>query len=159
MSAYHSWLWSWRRWTGVTVTKPRTAMEKKHNLRLPTGDTERLQAEKSRLEASLELARQENELLKQQAYASQTAVQNIRNKTGLFRNKMIVDAWALCEFHVQKVEEVKNHGDGEFNRERAKSCRSTGTSQQTGARTVELSEEDREQQGKVGARKTAEGDG
>eukprot|EP00971_Amphidinium_carterae_P245555 4876623-Amphidinium_carterae.1 len=66
--------------TGTVVTKLRTAMEKKHSLRLPTDEIQRLQVEKQRLESQNELLAKEGELIKQQMLACQSAVQNIRNE-------------------------------------------------------------------------------
>eukprot|EP00971_Amphidinium_carterae_P306970 6100257-Amphidinium_carterae.1 len=66
--------------TGTVVTRLRTAMEKKHSLRLPSDEVQRLQVEKQRLESVNELLTKEGELLKQQMVACQTAVQNIRNE-------------------------------------------------------------------------------
>eukprot|EP00971_Amphidinium_carterae_P262507 5207149-Amphidinium_carterae.4 len=85
--------------SGTAVTKLCMAMQKKQSLRLPRSGEPRVQAEKGRLEAELELFTQENEMLKQRAQASQMTVHTLRHEAGLFRDKMFVDTRALCEFH------------------------------------------------------------
>eukprot|EP00971_Amphidinium_carterae_P082191 1625529-Amphidinium_carterae.1 len=105
--------------TGTVVTKLRAAMEKKHSLRLPSDELQRLQVEKQRLESQNELLAKEAELLKQQMLACQT-VQNIRNEACLFRDKMIVDAKTLCKYHVDTVKEIQGKCQIEVTQERAR---------------------------------------
>eukprot|EP00971_Amphidinium_carterae_P147607 2925554-Amphidinium_carterae.1 len=61
------------------------------------------------MEAQLSLAQQEKELLHQQACMAQHALKVIRNEAHLFRDKMLVDAKALCQYHVDKLKEMDNH--------------------------------------------------
>eukprot|EP00971_Amphidinium_carterae_P338355 6475626-Amphidinium_carterae.2 len=65
-----------------------------------------------------ELLRKESELMKQQMLACQSAVQNIRNEACLFRDKVIVDAKTLCQYHVDTVKEIQGMCQGEVNQER-----------------------------------------
>eukprot|EP00971_Amphidinium_carterae_P095441 1888320-Amphidinium_carterae.1 len=106
--------------TGAVVTRLRTATEKKHSLRLPSDEVQRLRVEKQRLEAQNELLTKEGELMKQQMMACQTTVQNIRNEACLFRDKMIVDAKTLCQYHVDTVNEIQGKCQGELNQERTR---------------------------------------
>eukprot|EP00971_Amphidinium_carterae_P227482 4512067-Amphidinium_carterae.1 len=59
-------------------------------------------------------------MLRQQAQASFEALQHIRSEAHLFWDRMLVDARTLCDFHVQKIEEVRNHFHGELTKERSK---------------------------------------
>eukprot|EP00971_Amphidinium_carterae_P123245 2440319-Amphidinium_carterae.1 len=43
---------------------------------------------------------------------------NIRNEACLFRDKMIVDAKTLCQYHVETVNEIKGKCQAEINQER-----------------------------------------
>eukprot|EP00971_Amphidinium_carterae_P074086 1464334-Amphidinium_carterae.1 len=52
--------------------------------------------------------------------ACQTAVQNIRNEACLLRDKMIVDAKTLCQYHVDTVTELQGKCQTEVNQERAR---------------------------------------
>eukprot|EP00971_Amphidinium_carterae_P076891 1518926-Amphidinium_carterae.3 len=52
--------------------------------------------------------------------ACQTAVQNIRNEACLFRDKMIVDAKTLCQYHVDTVKDMQGKCQSELNQERTK---------------------------------------
>eukprot|EP00971_Amphidinium_carterae_P051772 1019288-Amphidinium_carterae.1 len=95
-------------------------MEKKNNLRLPTDEVQRLRAEKQRLEATNELLAKEREWMQQQMTACQTAVQNIRSEACLFRDKMVVDAKTLCQYHVDTVKELQGKCQQDVNHERAR---------------------------------------
>eukprot|EP00971_Amphidinium_carterae_P214423 4255322-Amphidinium_carterae.1 len=106
--------------TGTVVSRLRTAMEKKHSLRLPSDEVQCLCAEKQRLESLNELLTKEGELMKQQMMACQTAVQNIRNEACLFSDKMIVDAKTLCQYHVDTVKDIQGKCQGEINQEQAR---------------------------------------
>eukprot|EP00971_Amphidinium_carterae_P242009 4804924-Amphidinium_carterae.4 len=91
-----------------------------YRLRLPTDEKQRLKAELGRLETRLALSNEEKEMLHQQSCASQQALKQIRHEAHLFRDKMLVDAKTLCQHHVNKVEEMNNHYQGELQRERSK---------------------------------------
>eukprot|EP00971_Amphidinium_carterae_P120444 2386633-Amphidinium_carterae.1 len=108
--------------TGMVVSRLRTSMplEKKHSLRLPSDEVQRLRAEKQRLESVNELLTKEGEQMKQQMGACQTAVQNIRNEACLFRDKVIVDAKTLCQYHMDTVKDIQGKCQGEVNQERTR---------------------------------------
>eukprot|EP00971_Amphidinium_carterae_P081381 1609974-Amphidinium_carterae.2 len=72
------------------------------------------------MEARLPLANEEKEILHQQACASQQALKQIRHEAHLFRNKVLVDAKTLCQYHVDKVTEMNNHYQSELQRERSR---------------------------------------
>eukprot|EP00971_Amphidinium_carterae_P063427 1255570-Amphidinium_carterae.1 len=61
------------------------------------------------MEAQFALLQQEKELLHQQAYMAQHEVKMIRNKAHLFRDKMLVDAKTLCQFHLDKLKKMNTH--------------------------------------------------
>eukprot|EP00971_Amphidinium_carterae_P318220 6325310-Amphidinium_carterae.1 len=95
--------------TGAQVSQLRLALNKKQSLRLPTDENQRLRAEMGRLEAQLALSHQEKELLQQHMCASLHALKVMRHEAHLFRNKMLVDAKTLCQYHVDKMAEMNNH--------------------------------------------------
>eukprot|EP00971_Amphidinium_carterae_P255434 5070844-Amphidinium_carterae.1 len=104
--------------TGASITQVRVALDKKQRLRLPIEETQRLRAELGRLEARFALACEEKEMLHQQANASHQALQQIRHEAHLFRDKMLVDAKTLCQYHVDKRERSKLHAGNNEHRER-----------------------------------------
>eukprot|EP00971_Amphidinium_carterae_P290600 5770310-Amphidinium_carterae.1 len=106
--------------TGASVTQLRVALNKKQSLRLPTDENQHLRAELGRMEARLALAAEEKELLHQQACAAQHALKLIRHEAHLLRDKMLVDAKNLCQYHVDKMAEMSNRYQGELQNERSK---------------------------------------
>eukprot|EP00971_Amphidinium_carterae_P328804 6460876-Amphidinium_carterae.1 len=98
----------------------RLALTKKQNLRLPTDENQRLRTELSRMEAQFSLAQQEKEVLHHQACVAQHALKVIRNEAHLFRDKMLVDAKTLCQYHVDKLKEMDNHYKVEVQAERSR---------------------------------------
>eukprot|EP00971_Amphidinium_carterae_P293012 5817641-Amphidinium_carterae.1 len=106
--------------TGAQVSQLRVALTKKQNLRLPRDENQRLRTELGRMEAQFTLAQQEKELLHQQACVAQRALRVIRNEAHLFRDKMLVDAKTLCQYHVDKMSEMNNHYKAELQAERSR---------------------------------------
>eukprot|EP00971_Amphidinium_carterae_P023093 455609-Amphidinium_carterae.1 len=95
--------------TGASVTQLKVALKKKQSLRLPADGNQRLRAELGRMEARLALSTKEKEMFYQQTCASQHALKIIRHEAHLFRDKMLVDAKTLCQYHVDKLAEMNNH--------------------------------------------------
>eukprot|EP00971_Amphidinium_carterae_P213693 4240923-Amphidinium_carterae.1 len=92
------------------ISQMRLALPKKQSLRFPTDENQRLRTERGRMEAQFALAQQEKrELLHQQACMAQHALKMIRNEAYLFRDKMLVDAKTLCQYHVNKLKEMNTH--------------------------------------------------
>eukprot|EP00971_Amphidinium_carterae_P275542 5467613-Amphidinium_carterae.1 len=56
----------------------------------------------------------------QQACVAQHALKVIRNEAHLFRDKMLVDAKTLCQYHVDKMGEMNNHYQVELQAERSR---------------------------------------
>eukprot|EP00971_Amphidinium_carterae_P349314 6490958-Amphidinium_carterae.1 len=106
--------------TGASVTQLKAALNKKQSLRLPTDENQRLRAELGRMEARLALSTEEKEMLHQQACAAQHALKVIRHEAHLFRDKMLVDAKASCQYHVDKLAEMNHHYQGELQGERSR---------------------------------------
>eukprot|EP00971_Amphidinium_carterae_P237389 4712371-Amphidinium_carterae.1 len=106
--------------TGAQVSQLKIALNKKQSLRLPTDETQRMRVEMGRMEAQLMLAQQEKEMLHQQASVAQYVLKVIRHEAHLFRNKMLVDAKALCQNYVDKLGEMNNHYQVELQTERSK---------------------------------------
>eukprot|EP00971_Amphidinium_carterae_P131661 2607725-Amphidinium_carterae.1 len=51
---------------------------------------------------------------------AQHALKVIRNEAHLFRHKMLVDAKTLCQYHVDKMNEMNNHYKVEVQAERSR---------------------------------------
>eukprot|EP00971_Amphidinium_carterae_P330974 6464290-Amphidinium_carterae.1 len=72
------------------------------------------------MEAQFALAQQEKELLHQQACMAQHALKMIRNEAHMFRDKMLVDAKTLRQYHVDKLKEMNTHYQSQVQEERSR---------------------------------------